>query len=54
MAAWARACRSYASPPPIPTAPAARSLIPLDLRNQLALVLAGMIFNLQTQEDCSC
>lgn len=48
MAVWARACRSYASPPPTPTAPTARSSIPLDLRNQLALVLAGMIFNLQT------
>ena len=56
MAAWARACRSYASQPPTPTptAPAARSSIPLDLRNQLALVLAGMILNLQTQEVCSC
>jgi hypothetical protein len=56
MAAWARACRSYASQPPAPapTAPTARSSIPLDLRNQLALVLAGIILNLQTQEVCSC
>ena len=43
VAAWARACRSYASQPPTPTltAPAALSSIPLDLRNQLALVFGG-------------
>jgi len=56
MAAWARAWRSYATRPPSapPAAVEATNPVPLDLRGQLALVLAGIIFNLQRQEVCRC
>jgi hypothetical protein len=55
MAAWARAWRSYTSESPALEPPAvARNPVPLDLRTQVALVLAGIIFNLQRQEVCSC
>lgn len=56
MVAWARAWRSYATEPPTP-APAAVEAgnpVPLDLRGQVALVLAGIIFSLQRQEVCRC
>jgi len=55
MAAWARACHSCASEP-LTSAPVfvAHNPMPVDLRAQLALVLAGIIFNLQRQEVCPC
>ena len=55
MAAWAHAWRSCASEPPTPArAPVAHNPLPVDLRAQVALVLAGIIFNLQRQEVCPC
>lgn len=55
MAAWARAWRSCASEPPTSApSPVAHTPMPLELRAQVALVLAGIIFNLQRQEVCSC
>lgn len=55
MAAWACAWRSHAAEPPTSVPPPATpKLMPLELRGQLALVLAGIIFNLQRQEACSC
>ena len=55
MAAWACALRSCASEPPT-SAPVsvAHNPLPVDLRAQVALVLAGIIFNLQRQEVCPC
>jgi len=55
MAAWACAWRSHAVEPPTSAPPpAAPNPMPLELRAQVALVLAGIIFNLQKQETCSC
>ncbi|MBV8829597.1 MAG: hypothetical protein JO182_32545 [Acidobacteriaceae bacterium] len=59
MAAWARAWRSYTIiEPPAPASPpvaaAVPHSVPLELRTQVAVVLAGIIFHLQTQEVCSC
>jgi len=56
MAAWACAWRSYTGEPPTSAPPPATSHpMPLELRTQVALVLAGIIFNLQRQQEvCSC
>jgi hypothetical protein len=55
MAAWARAWRSCTSEPPASAPPpVAHTPMPLELRTQVAFVLAGIIFNLQRQEVCSC
>jgi len=56
MAAWARAWRSYTIEGPTPASPPATAPhpVPLELRTQVALVLAGIIFHLQRQEACSC
>jgi len=55
MAAWACAWRSHAVEPPTSAPPsAAPNPMPLELRAQVAHVLAGIIFNLQKQETCSC
>jgi hypothetical protein len=55
MAAWARAWRSYNAEPPTATPnSAAHNPMPLELRAQVAVVLAGIIFNLQRQEGCPC
>lgn len=55
MATWARAWRSCISEPP-PSAPlaVAHAPMPLELRAQVAYVLAGIIFNLRRQEVCPC
>jgi hypothetical protein len=49
MAAWARAWRSYAIEPPTPASPPATAHhpVPLELRTQVAVVLADIIFHLQ-------
>ena len=55
MAAWACAWRSYtAEPPHSAPPPATHNPMPLELRSQVAVVLAGIIFNLQREEVCSC
>jgi hypothetical protein len=55
MAVWACAWRSYTvEPPSSATHPATHNPMPLELRSQVALVLAGIIFNLQREEVCSC
>jgi len=55
MVVWARAWRSYTIAPPTPaTSPAAQNPVPLELHTQVAVVLAGIIFNLQRREFCSC
>jgi hypothetical protein len=55
MAAWACAWRSHAVEPPTSAPPLAiPHPMPSELRAQVALVLAGIIFNIQKQEACSC
>jgi hypothetical protein len=57
MAAWARVCRNYTiEPPGTPASPPATAPhpVPLELRTQVAVVLAGIIFHLQRQEVRSC
>lgn len=55
MAAWARAWHSCTSEPPTSAPPlVAHTPMPVELRAQVALVLAGIIFNLQRQEVCPC
>jgi hypothetical protein len=55
MVAWARAWHSCASELPTSTfASVEHNPMPVDLRAQVALVLAGIIFNLQRQEVCPC
>jgi hypothetical protein len=55
MAAWARAWRSYTIEPQTPEpAAVAPSPVSLELRTQVAFVLAGIIFHLQKQGVCSC
>ena len=54
MAAWACAWRSYAVEPRLAPPPATHNPMPLELRSQVAVVLAGIIFNLQREEVCSC
>jgi hypothetical protein len=56
MAAWARAWRSYTIELPTPASPPATAPhpVPLELRTQVAVVLAGIIVHLQKQEVCSC
>ena len=55
-AAWIRAWHSFASEPPAPTVSASmpHDLMPLDVRAQVALVLAGIILNLERQEVRLC
>jgi hypothetical protein len=51
MAAWARAWRSCSSESPTSAPPpVAHTPMPMELRAQVAVVLAGIIFNLQRQE----
>jgi hypothetical protein len=56
MAAWAHVWRSYTIEPPTPAFPVAAASypVPLELRTQVAVVLAGIIVHLQKQEVCSC
>jgi hypothetical protein len=55
MAAWAREWRCYSAEPPTAAPPAAaHNPLPLELRTQVAVVLADIIFNLQRQEVCPC
>jgi hypothetical protein len=55
MAAWACAWHSYTvEPPSSAPPPATHNPMPLELRSQVAVVLAGIIFNLQREEACSC
>lgn len=55
IVAWASASHRYATQPePATPTPAVITRVSPDLRGQLTLVLAGIIFNLQTQEVCRC
>ena len=55
MAAWAYSWRGYALETSAPAGTTmSQNPLPLELSAQVALVLAGIIFNLQRQEVCSC
>ena len=55
MAAWAYSWHGYALETSAPARTTmAQNPLPLELSAQIALVLAGIIFNLRRQEVCSC